>query len=162
MRTAQPNIGLQIAHAGRKASCDLPWKGGKPVMEGAWQTVAPSALAYDSGYPVPREMTHTDIAKLRADFTAGAKRALAAGFDWLELHCAHGYLLNSFISALSNKRNDEYGGTLENRMRLPLEILRDVRAVWPTDKPISVRISTTEWAEGGLSDAIALHRARLH
>ncbi|MBP9890388.1 MAG: FAD-dependent monooxygenase [Planctomycetes bacterium] len=153
-------IGLQIAHAGRKASCDLPWKGGKPVMEGAWQTVAPSALAYDSGYPVPREMTHTDIAKLRADFTAGAKRALAAGFDWLELHCAHGYLLNSFISALSNKRNDEYGGTLENRMRLPLEILRDVRAVWPTDKPISVRISTTEWAEGGLSDADRVFIAR--
>ncbi|CAG0955094.1 anthraniloyl-CoA monooxygenase [Planctomycetaceae bacterium] len=153
-------IGLQIGHAGRKASCDLPWKGGKPLKDGAWQTVAPSALAYDSGYPVPREMTLGDIAQLRADFTAAAKRALAAGFDWLELHCAHGYLLNSFISALSNKRNDEYGGTLENRMRLPLEILRDVRAVWPADKPISVRLSTTEWAEGGLSDADRVYIAR--
>jgi|GEM_PF-3198 len=153
-------IGLQIGHAGRKASCDLPWKGGKPLKDGAWQTVAPSAIAYDAGYPVPREMAHDDINKLRADFTAAARRAHAAGFDWLELHCAHGYLLSSFISALTNKRTDEYGGTLVNRMRLPLEILRDVRSVWPDAKPISVRISTTEWAEGGLSDADRVYIAQ--
>jgi 2,4-dienoyl-CoA reductase-like NADH-dependent reductase (Old Yellow Enzyme family)/2-polyprenyl-6-methoxyphenol hydroxylase-like FAD-dependent oxidoreductase/REP element-mobilizing transposase RayT len=153
-------IGLQIGHAGRKASCDLPWKGGKPLKEGAWPTVAASAIAYDSGYPVPREMTHDDIKKLRADFVAAASRAHSAGFDWLELHYAHGYLLNSFISALSNQRSDEYGGSLEKRMRLPLEILRDVRGVWPEERPISVRLSTTEWAEGGLSDADRVYIAQ--
>ncbi len=153
-------IGLQIGHAGRKASCDLPWKGGKPLKDGAWQTVGPSALAFDAGYPVPREMSRDDIQRLRTDFKAAAKRAFAAGFDWLELHYAHGYLLSTFISALSNKRADEYGGSLENRMRLPLEVLRDVRSVWPADKPISVRLSTTEWAEGGLSDADRVYIAR--
>lgn len=152
-------IGLQIAHAGRKASCQRPWEGGKPLTQGAWQTLAPSALAYDTGYPPPREMTPADIDRLKADFVAAARRALAAGFDWLELHCAHGYLLNSFISALTNRRTDAYGGSLENRLRLPLEILREVRQVW-TDKPLSVRISTTEWAEGGLSDSDRVFIAR--
>ncbi|HRJ78151.1 MAG TPA: bifunctional salicylyl-CoA 5-hydroxylase/oxidoreductase, partial [Planctomycetota bacterium] len=113
----------------------------------------------DTGYPPPREMTPADIDRLKADFVAAARRALAAGFDWLELHCAHGYLLNSFISALTNRRTDAYGGSLENRLRLPLEILREVRQVW-TDKPLSVRISTTEWAEGGLSDSDRVFIAR--
>jgi anthraniloyl-CoA monooxygenase len=153
-------IGLQIGHAGRKASCALPWEGGKPLKDGAWQTVGPSAIAFDTGYPVPREMTLADMQQLRADFVSATRRALTAGFDWLELHYAHGYLLSTFISALTNKRTDNYGGSLENRMRLPLEILRDVRGVWPADKPLSVRLSTTEWAEGGLTDADRVYIAR--
>lgn len=155
-------IGLQIGHAGRKASCRKPWdQGGAPLPAAeAWETLAPSALAYDDRSPTPREMTHDDLAQVRDDFARAAGRAAAAGFDWLEVHMAHGYLLSTFLSALSNHRTDAYGGDLAGRMRFPLEVLRAVRAAWPADKPLSVRISATEWADGGWTDADRVVLAR--
>jgi anthraniloyl-CoA monooxygenase len=149
-RTAS-KIGLQIGHAGRKASCNLPWEqGGSPLVDG-WQVVGPSAEAFDAGHPVPHALTLEEIEVLRGQFVASARMAKDAGFDWLELHMAHGYLLSTFLSALTNHRTDAYGGALEGRLRLPVELVQAVRAVW--DGPISVRLSTTEWTEGGLSDA---------
>lgn len=160
-------IGLQIGHAGRKASCRVPWDHhGAPLPpEAAWTVLGPTDEPYEPGGPVPRAMDTADLARLVADFVAAARRAEAAGFDLLELHFAHGYLVNTFYSPLSNHRTDAYGGSRENRMRLPLEIVRAVRAVWPADKPLSCRISATEWAPGGLDDddrvwiARALHTA---
>lgn len=141
---------MQIAHAGRKASCNKPWLGGKPLPpgEGAWTTLGPSAIAFGS-YPPPRAMTRDEIAVTVEDFRRAARHALAAGFDVVEIHGAHGYLLHNFCSPLSNRRTDDYGGSLENRIRLPLEVARAVREVWPQDKPLFYRISATEWAEGG-------------
>ncbi len=143
--------GVQLAHAGRKASTDLPWQGGGPLgpEKRGWQPIAPSPLPFAPGYPVPREMTAEDLATVRDQFVSAARHARAAGFEVIELHAAHGYLLHEFLSPLANMRNDEYGGTLENRMRFPLEVSQAVREVWPKDLPVFVRISATDWVEGG-------------
>ena len=142
---------IQLAHAGRKASTQVPWLDGTsvPSEEGGWQPVAPSALAYDSGYPVPEVLDAAAIDALVEAFVQATRRADAAGFGMVELHAAHGYLLHSFLSPLSNRRNDEYGGSLENRLRLPLRMAAAVREVWPESKPLWVRLSATDWAEGG-------------
>jgi 2,4-dienoyl-CoA reductase-like NADH-dependent reductase (Old Yellow Enzyme family) len=142
--------GMQIAHAGRKASCAKPWHGGKPLApsEGAWQTLGPSAIAFGS-YPAPRAMSVAEIERTVEDFRTGAGHALAAGFDVVEIHGAHGYLLHSFCSPLSNLREDRYGGSFDNRIRLPLEVARAVRELWPQDKPVLYRISASDWAQGG-------------
>jgi 2,4-dienoyl-CoA reductase-like NADH-dependent reductase (Old Yellow Enzyme family) len=143
--------GIQIAHAGRKASTAEPWNGGRIVDEGygGWETVAPSAIAFAEDFPVPTEMTAEDIEKATADFTAAAQRAVRAGFEVIEIHAAHGYLFHEFLSPLSNKRADEYGGALENRMRFPLDAARRVRAVVTENLPVFVRISATDWTAGG-------------
>jgi anthraniloyl-CoA monooxygenase len=136
----------QLAHAGRKGSCHLPWEGDDPLADdSAWTCVGPSALPFDSSWPAPREMDRADMEGVRDEFVAAARRSLAAGFDMIELHMAHGYLLSSFLSPASNRRDDEYGGSQENRMRYPLEVFDAVRAVWPADKPLAVRISATDW-----------------
>lgn len=143
--------GIQIAHAGRKGSCDVPWNGGHylPPEAGGWQTVAPSPIALTPGHATPKELTSAEIDDIVELFAAAARRALAAGFEVLELHCAHGYLLNEFLSPLANQRSDEYGGSLENRCRLPLKIAATVRGIWPQDKPVFVRISATDWVDDG-------------
>ena len=155
-------IGIQLGHAGRKGSTKLPWEGkaDEPLAQGGWQIIAPSPIPYRDGSPVPREMTRADMERVGEAFVQATHRAEAAGFDFLELHMAHGYLLSSFISPLSNLRRDAYGGSLENRMRFPLEVLAGVRSAWPAHKPLSVRISAVDWADGGLTidDAIALSR----
>jgi 2,4-dienoyl-CoA reductase-like NADH-dependent reductase (Old Yellow Enzyme family) len=142
---------IQLAHAGRKASTDVPWQGGRPLGEEAdgWQPIAPSAIPFDDGDPVPREMSAGDIEAVVDQFVSAARRSLAAGFQVAEVHMAHGYLLHEFLSPLSNRRSDRYGGALENRMRLPLEVARAVRNVWPQELPLFVRISATDWVEGG-------------
>jgi 2,4-dienoyl-CoA reductase-like NADH-dependent reductase (Old Yellow Enzyme family) len=143
--------GIQLAHAGRKASTAAPWNGGKKVEEndGGWQTVAPSAVAFNEDYPMPREMTKADFEKVLKDFSKAAERSVSAGFEVVEIHAAHGYLLHEFLSPLSNKRTDEYGGSLENRMRFPLEVSKSVRKTVPENLPVFVRISATDWTESG-------------
>ena len=152
-------IGVQLGHAGRKASTGAPWVGGKPLAAGEspWQTVGPSALAFGEGWHTPHELSTGEIRGLVDAFAAAAKRALAAGFDLIELHSAHGYLLHQFLSPLSNQRPDAYGGSLENRMRFPLEVARAVRGVWPKDKALGARITASDWAAGGfeVADAVA-------
>lgn len=140
-------IGLQLAHAGRKASCQLPWEGDGPLgpHERPWETLGPSALPFSKGWHTPKAMTTEDLARVKQQFVDATRRALAAGFDFIELHLAHGYLLSSFLSPLSNRRTDAYGGTLENRMRFPLEVFDAVRAAWPAEKPLGVRVSATDW-----------------
>lgn len=156
-------IGIQIAHAGRKASCQTPWDGGKPLTqaEGAWQTVAPSALPFSSNAPPPRACTRADLERLVAAFAATTKRAARLGFDVCELHAAHGYLMHEFLSPISNRRDDAYGGSLENRMRFPLEVFAAMRAAWPKDRPIGARITGADWIDGGWTtdDAIAFAQA---
>jgi anthraniloyl-CoA monooxygenase len=157
-------IGLQLAHAGRKGSCQLPWEGDQPLRDArAWTTLAPSAEPFAPGWHVPKAMDRDDMVRVRDAFAAATRRADRAGFDLVELHMAHGYLLSSFLSPLANKRADEYGGSLENRMRFPLEVLDAARAAWPSHKPLSVRISATDWLdeEGGftLDDAVELSKA---
>lgn len=143
--------GIQIGHAGRKASCDTPWGGGRylPIGSGGWQTVAPSAIPFTSGHGAPHALSHDAIDHIVELFAETAQRSLAAGFEVIEVHCAHGYLLNEFLSPLSNQRADEYGGNLENRCRLPLKIARTIRDLWPEQWPVFVRISATDWVEGG-------------
>ncbi len=138
---------IQIAHAGRKASCDTPWNGSQylPVGAGGWQTVAPSAIPVTPAHGVPHALTHEEIDGIVELFLDAARRALAAGFEVAELHCAHGYLLNEFLSSLSNQRTDEYGGSLKNRCRLPLRIAKALRDLWPQQWPVFVRISATDW-----------------
>jgi len=139
-------IGMQLAHAGRKASCSRPWEGDAPLAgDAAWQTIGPSATPFGEGWHVPKQMDADDMARIRDAFVASAERCQRAGFDLIELHMAHGYLLSSFLSPLSNRRDDDYGGSLENRARFPLEVARAVRAAWPDDKPLFVRISATDW-----------------
>lgn len=139
-------IGMQLAHAGRKASCSLPWEGDAPLTDdSAWKALGASATPFGADWPVPREMDRSDMDRIRDAFVASTQRALRAGFDLVELHAAHGYLLSSFLSPASNKRTDEYGGSLENRMRFPLEVFEAVRATWPREKPLAVRISATDW-----------------
>ena len=144
--------GIQLAHAGRKASCDVPWKGGAGLRSpeaGGWPVVGPSAIAFDQGNPVPKELDEAGIDGVVAAFEAATRRALAAGFRLIEIHAAHGYLLHEFLSPLSNRRTDGYGGSLENRMRLPLRVAGAVRKLVPADLPVFVRISATDWADGG-------------
>jgi 2,4-dienoyl-CoA reductase-like NADH-dependent reductase (Old Yellow Enzyme family) len=143
--------GIQLAHAGRKASTDVPWRGGKPLAEaeGGWETLAPSPSAFAEGYPVPREMSGADIEAVVSRFREAARRSLEAGFEVVELHMAHGYLLHEFLSPLSNRRADEYGGGFENRVRFPLRVTEAVREVWPERLPLFARISATDWVEGG-------------
>lgn len=152
--------GIQLAHAGRKASTDLPWRGGRPLRpdERGWIPVAPSALAFDTGYPVPRELDAQGISEVVERFEQATHHALQAGFEVVEIHMAHGYLLHSFLSPLANRREDEYGGSLANRMRLPLAVARAVRAAWPMHLPVFARISVTDWVAGGwdLAQSIVL------
>ena len=154
-------IALQLGHAGPKGSTQLGWEiADAPLAEGNWPLIAPSALPYGPDNQIPRAMSPADMDHVRDEFVAAAKRGAAAGFDWLELHCAHGYLLAAFLSPLTNRRDDAYGGSIEQRARYPLEVFCAMRAVWPHDKPMSVRISAHDWAPGGNTpdDAIALAR----
>ncbi|WP_439499438.1 bifunctional salicylyl-CoA 5-hydroxylase/oxidoreductase [Bosea sp. (in: a-proteobacteria)] len=153
---------LQLGHAGRKGATKLMWDGmDRPLDDGAWPIISASPLPYYPESQVPREMTRADMDRVRDEFVAAAGRGERAGFDMLELHCAHGYLLASFLSPLTNRRSDEYGGSVENRLRYPLEVFRALREAWPREKPISVRISATDWKEGGLSpeDSVAIAAA---
>ena len=154
--------GVQLAHAGRKASTGLPWHGGAPISveNGGWTPVAPSAIAFNAGYPTPQELSREEIQQIVLDFASAARRALYAGFQVVEIHSAHGYLLHEFLSPLSNHRTDEYGGSFDNRVRALSEVACAVRGVWPPDQPIFVRISATDWKEGGwdLPQSIELSR----
>lgn len=160
---SKTKIALQIGHAGRKGSCTVPWEGDRPLtpQEGAWQTLAPSAIPYADGWPVPREITPAEMETIKQQHVDAAERAVQAGFDMLEIHMAHGYLLSTFISPITNKRTDGYGGSLEARMRYPLEVFDAVREAWPEEMPISVRISATEWRPDGLSDADRVEIGRM-
>ncbi|MFO7189052.1 MAG: NADH:flavin oxidoreductase/NADH oxidase [Pseudomonadota bacterium] len=153
---------IQLAHAGRKASTDVPWNGGRPLLpeDGGWGTLAPSSVPFAPGWPEPTAMTHEDIEATVRRFREAAERSLEAGFQVVEVHMAHGYLLHEFLSPLSNRRTDEYGGSLENRMRLPLAVAKAVREAWPAHRPVFVRISATDWVEGGwdLEQSIVLAR----
>jgi 2,4-dienoyl-CoA reductase-like NADH-dependent reductase (Old Yellow Enzyme family) len=142
---------MQIAHAGRKASTDKPWRGGRVIAEGpdSWTPVAPSAIPFREGDPPPHALTLGGIDEIVEQFVGAARLSLRAGFRVLEIHAAHGYLLHEFLSPLVNARDDEYGGSLENRMRLTLRVAAEVRAAWPDELPLFVRISATDWAEGG-------------
>lgn len=158
--------GIQLAHAGRKASYLRPWDGASPITENdkvepAWQTIGPSAIPINNSSPVPKEMTVEDINKVREDFKKAAQRADKAGFDIIEIHGAHGYLLHSFFSPLSNQRNDQYGGSFENRIRLALEIIADIKSVWPDNKPLFYRLSSIDAPGQGanLEDNIMLAKS---
>jgi anthraniloyl-CoA monooxygenase len=159
---SEARIGVQLGHSGRKGSTRLMWEGiDQPLPEGNWPVVAPSPLPYKDGVnQVPRELDSAGMADIREQFAASARSADRAGFDLLELHCAHGYLLSSFISPLTNRRTDAYGGSLEGRLRYPLEVFAAIRQVWPAHKPITVRISATDWAPGGLTGEEAVEVAR--
>ena len=155
-------IGVQIGHAGRKASTHRPWEGRSFLKngEGAWQTLAPSAIALAAGWPVPHELTRAEMEAVKQAFVASAVRAARAGVDFLEIHSTHGYLLCEFLSPLANHRADDYGGSLENRMRFPLEVFRAVRAAFPADKPVGAKISGTDFADGGWTPGDAVEYAR--
>ncbi|OJW72018.1 MAG: oxidoreductase [Spirosoma sp. 48-14] len=153
--------GVQLAHAGRKASHRRPWEGGSlllPTEERGWQTVAPSAIPFQEGQPSPLALTAEGIEQVLTDFEKAAQRAIEAGFQVVEIHAAHGYLLHQFMSPLSNQRTDDYGGLFGNRIRLLLEVIERVQSVWPGDLPLFVRISATDWTEGGwtIDDSVAL------
>ncbi len=152
--------GIQLAHAGRKASTSSPWKGMKKlsVGQGGWKTVSPSAVSYKEDEEQPEALTDSGIQSVIADFTSAAARARTAGFDVVEIHAAHGYLIHEFLSPMSNKRTDRYGGSFENRTRLLKELIESVRTVWPVEHPLFVRISASDWVEGGwsLDDSLAL------
>jgi 2,4-dienoyl-CoA reductase-like NADH-dependent reductase (Old Yellow Enzyme family) len=152
--------GIQMAHAGRKAGCAIPWKGGKQLgeNEGGWKTVAPSAIPFNPDDMPPHEMDIHEIQNVEVSFKLASARALQAGYKILEIHAAHGYLIHQFLSPLSNHRTDQYGGCFENRIRLLVEIVRQVKTVWPVNQPIFVRISATDWWEGGwnIEEAIQL------
>ncbi|MBD3609339.1 MAG: NADH:flavin oxidoreductase/NADH oxidase [Gammaproteobacteria bacterium] len=152
--------GIQLAHAGRKGDSDVPWRGGKGMFSSDWKLLAPSAIAFDENHETPVEMSSDDMDAVEQAFVDAAKRSLQAGFKVVELHMAHGYLLHQFLSPLSNQRSDEYGGSLENRMRYPLRITKAVREVWPDDLPLFVRLSATDWAEDAwdLEQSIVLCR----
>ncbi|NWG23957.1 MAG: bifunctional salicylyl-CoA 5-hydroxylase/oxidoreductase [Pseudorhodoplanes sp.] len=153
---------LQLGHAGRKGATKLMWEGiDEPLEQGAWPIVSASPIPYFPHSAVPREMTRADMDQTVADYIAATRRADRAGFDMIELHAAHGYLIASFISPLTNRRTDEYGGSLENRMRFPLEVFRAIRQTWPDEKPMSVRISATDWAEGGITGDDSVQIARM-
>lgn len=144
-------IAIQLAHAGRKASCAVPWKGGKQLAPGSggWATVAPSAIPFSDGDAAPAALDAAGIGRIREAFVQAARRADRLGIDAIEIHAAHGYLLHQFLSPLTNQRGDEYGGSLENRMRLALQVFEEVRAAWPQAKPLGIRVSASDWVEGG-------------
>jgi 2,4-dienoyl-CoA reductase-like NADH-dependent reductase (Old Yellow Enzyme family) len=152
-RTGSAKLGIQLAHSGRKGSSQRPWEGGLGLKapDDPWETIAPSAVSFGAAWPAPREATRADMERVRDAFVAAAKRALRIGFDVIELHMAHGYLLHSFISPVSNKRTDDYGGSFENRMRFPREVARAVRAVVPKGVPLGARITGSDWLDGGLT-----------
>jgi 2,4-dienoyl-CoA reductase-like NADH-dependent reductase (Old Yellow Enzyme family) len=143
--------GIQLAHAGRKASTGVPWLGDRPLREheGGWKAIAPSPIPFDENYPVPMEMSGSDIEQVVMQFVEAAKLSLNAGFEVIEIHMAHGYLLHEFLSPLSNKRTDEFGGSFQNRIRFPLKVAAALRETWPADFPVFVRISCTDWVDGG-------------
>ena len=155
--------GIQLAHAGRKASRNRPWEPERPVPEadGGWRIAGASAIPFTAGWQVPEALTREGIAEVQAAFVKATERARAAEFEWIELHGAHGYLCHSFYSPLSNRRDDEYGGTFEGRTRFTLETARAIRGAWPDDKPLAVRLSCSDWTEGGwtVDDAVGLARA---
>lgn len=156
-------IGIQLAHAGRKGSATRPWEGIRALTpaEGAWTTVAPSPIPFDEGWPTPQALTEADLDRLVEAFVAAVRRAARLGLDLVELHCAHGYLLHQFLSPIANRRDDAYGGSLDNRLRFPLRVVAAAREAWPREKPLGVRISGTDWLEGGftLDDAVVFARA---
>lgn len=157
-------IGIQLAHAGRKASTRVPWEGGgqiRPNEPGGWQTLAPSALPFADGEHPPAALDLVGLDTIREAFAQAARRAGRLGLDVIQIHCAHGYLLHEFLSPLSNRRDDRYGGSLENRMRFPLEVFEAVRGAFPAERPVSVRVSGTDWAEGGwdIAQTIAFAQA---
>jgi anthraniloyl-CoA monooxygenase len=155
-------MAAQLGHSGRKGSTKLMWEGiDEPLPEGNWEVMAPSPIPYASFSQVPREMSRADMDAVRDQFVWSCRGALDAGFDLLEIHCAHGYLLSSFLSPLTNVRTDLYGGSLAARARFPLEVFDACRAVWPSEKPMSVRISATDWVDGGFSDDDAVQFARM-
>ena len=154
-------IGLQIGHSGRKGATKLMWEGDNvPLEEGEWEIISASPIKYRPDSQVPREATHADLAEIRDQHVSAAQRGDEVGFDWLELHFAHGYFVSSFLTPLANQRSDEYGGSLRNRMRYPLEVFDAVREVWPKEKPMSVRISATDWVDGGFDGDDAVEFAR--
>jgi len=160
--SSRAKICLQLGHSGPKGSTKLIWEGmDEPLERDNWPVVGPSAIPYAAVNQIPLELTRAQMDAIRSAFVRAAEMGLEAGFDMLELHCAHGYLLSSFITPLRNRRTDEYGGPLENRLRYPLEVFRAMRAVWPKERPMSVRISATDWVDGGVSgdDAVAIARA---
>ena len=155
--------GIQLAHAGRKGSCAVPWQGGTPldVRSGGWQPLAPSPIPFDTGHPLPHAVTLEEMDLIEAQFRASARRSLAAGFKVVEVHMAHGYLLHEFLSPLVNQRSDNYGGSLENRLRFPLRVVEAVREEWPEELPLFVRISATDWISGGWDIDQSIILARL-
>ncbi|HYP90187.1 MAG TPA: NADH:flavin oxidoreductase/NADH oxidase [Polyangiaceae bacterium] len=155
--------GIQLAHAGRKAATAVPWQGGKPLSdsEGGWDIVGPSPLPFAPGYRVPAELDAAQLAQIKQEFRDAAERAARAGFRYLEIHAAHGYLLHSFLSPLSNQRRDAYGGSFENRTRLLLEIAAELRSAWPEDRVLGVRLSCTDWTPGGWTSDDTVQVARL-
>ncbi len=168
---ADPGFGTQAfedrgldaaAHAGRKGSSHTPWDGGQqiPLAEGGWQTEGPSAVPHKEGELAPLALDAQGLARIRDAFAAAAKRAERLGLDALELHCAHGYLLHQFLSPISNRRTDQYGGSLQNRLRYPLEVFDAVRAAFPQDKPVGIKVSSTDWVEGGWDIAQTIELAR--
>ncbi|MGH7092252.1 MAG: NADH:flavin oxidoreductase/NADH oxidase, partial [Stellaceae bacterium] len=152
-RWGTARLGIQLAHAGRKASVAVPWQGGRPLApdDGAWQTIAPSAIPFDESWPPPQALDEAGLDRIRDAFIAAARRADRLGFDLVELHGAHGYLLHTFMSPVSNRRTDRYGGGPANRMRFPLEIAAAVRAVWPRGKALGMRITGSDWIPGALT-----------
>ncbi len=152
--------GIQLAHAGRKASCEVPWKGGHQLAGTAhsWQIVAPSSIPFKEGTEIPQALSIEDIKKIITDFKNAVKRALTAGFELIEIHAAHGYLINEFLSPLSNQRTDEYGGSFENRIRLLVDVIQAIKTVWPEELPLFVRVSASDWADGGwtIEDSVKL------
>lgn len=159
---AGAKIGLQLGHSGPKGSTQVGWEApDEPLPEGNWPLLAASALAYGPNNQVPAAMTRADMDRVKAEFVQATRRAVEAGFDWLELHCAHGYLLSSFITPLTNQRSDDHGGSLENRCSYPLEVFSAMREVWPAHLPMSVRISAHDWTPGGNTADDAVQIARL-
>jgi len=152
-RIGTAKFGIQIAHAGRKASSARPWEGGQGLKpdQDPWETIGPSAIPFGANWPAPRQMTEEDIAHVRDAYVEGARRALRIGFDVIQLHMAHGYLIHAFTSPISNTRNDSYGGDLKGRMKFSLEVVRAIRAVVPKDYPLGARISAVDWIDGGLT-----------
>lgn len=150
-RWGSARLGIQLAHAGRKASAKLPWEGGGPLAAGGWTAAAPSAVPFDDRWPAPEALDEPGLARIRDAHAHAAKRALQVGFDLVELLAAHGFLLHSFLSPISNRRSDRWGGSLENRMRFPLEVAAAVRAGWPRDKALGVRITGSDWIAGGIT-----------
>jgi 2,4-dienoyl-CoA reductase-like NADH-dependent reductase (Old Yellow Enzyme family) len=155
-------VAMQLAHAGRKGSSHVPWDGGQqiPLSEGGWQTEGPSAVPHKEGEVAPRALDAAGLARVREAFVAAAKRAERLGIDAIELHSAHGYLLHQFLSPIANKRTDQYGGSLQNRMRYPLEVFDAVRAAFPANKPVGVKVSSTDWVEGGWDLAQTIEYAK--